>query len=643
MSPVDGGKTRDHDSSLETAVRRTRSLLACTLALAAALLGVPGAEAAEAPHGAPISGIVRAGNAAIAGVSVIVRAMTPGGGASTRIVTSDQDGTFVVPDAPAGTYTLLAALPRLPFAVVRILHSSSPDAVSFVLLDFGESPGILPATPRGKADPFVARAMTQGDVLREVAAILAALDDPPPEAKAPMAGSGAMTSGTRLPVRASVAAMTGFGTAGAPTRSDTTVEVGGKIGEQVRWGVAGRYSRLDVADGAPAGDASRFDVSLASGDSQSLHLTTQRQTRLLDENDPERFAVHALDWSASTGERSQASVTARLVSQSNAFRQGAAGSLFARASDQMDLYAGYNTDFGDRWSVRLSAAYRHEVAPELAGVSGTALSETRVGAVGVAHVLSALSVEAGATGDLSEQTRGITPEFKITLHPGSRFRIYASAARRFEQRQYVGTPWAQVSADEADLARISSSYFAGGLRYDTPAGTAVVLEASRRDITGIYRLLFEADFFERQDSLYFLPGDVATQLSSSASGRIATGVEGRLSARLGRVTGEHAGTIQTDDARWAVASAGLHLLPTGTTVGIGYRLVSQSLIRGEQSIRNDLSAFDLSFSQALPIPLLRDLASDWRALFSVEVGKRRDGEEEEKPNRRLAGGLAVSF
>ncbi len=579
----------------------------------------------------------------LAGVSVIARAVTLAGEFSIRVVTSDQDGTFVLPNAPAGVYTLLAAAPRLPFAVARVIHSSSPEAVSFVLLDFGETPGILPATSRGKVDPFVARAMTQGDVLRDAAAILAALDDPPAEAKTSQVGSGKATSATRLPVRASVASTAGFGTAGAPARSDTTVEVGGNIGEQVRWGVDGRYSRLDIASATPAGDASRFDVSLASGDSQNLHLTTQRQVRLPDENDPERFAAHTLDWSASTGERSQASITARLVSQSNAFRQGAAGDLFARASDQMDLYAGYDTDFGDRWSVRLSAAYRHAAAPEFAGVTEISLSETRVGAVGVAHVFPALSVEAGATSDLSDQTRGITPEFRITLHPGSRFRIYASAAHRFEQRQYVGTPWAQVSTDEVDLARISSSYFAGGLRYDTPAGTAVVLEVSRRDVTGIYRLLLDADFFERQDSLYFLPGDVATQLSSSATGRIGSHLEGRLSARVGRVTGERAATIQTDDGRWAIASAGLHLLPTGTTVGFGYRVVSQILVRGDQSIRNDLSAFDVTLSQALPIPLLRALASDWRALLSVEVGKRRDGEEEEKPNRRLAGGLAVSF
>ena len=624
-------------------MQRLRSSIACILACAAAFLVVRSADGAETPRGAPISGIVRAGKVALSGVTVILRTVTPGGEPSTRIVASDRDGTFVVPNAPAGVYTLLAAVPRLPFAVARVLHSSSPDAVTFVLLDLGEAPGILPATPRGKADPFVARAVTQGDVLRDVAAILAALDAPPPETKIPSTGSQATTSATRLPVRASVASTAGFGTAGTAARSDTTVEVGGEIGERLRWGVDGRYSRLDAGDGVSGGDASRFDVNLSSGESQNLHLTTERQVRLLDENDPERFAAQTLDWSASTGERSQASVTARLVSQSNAFRQGAVGALFAQASDQMDLYAGYRTDLGDRWSVRLIAAYRHAVAPESGSATQIVDSETRVGAVGTANVLPALSVEAGATGDLSDRTRGVTPEFTITLHPGSRFRIYASAARRFEQRQDDGTPWAQASSDQADLARISSSLYAGGIRYDSPAGAALLVEASRRNITGIQRLLLDPDFFVRQDSLYFLPGDVATELSSSASGRVGPGIEGRLSARVGRVTGESPSTIGEDYGTWTIASAGLHLLPTGTTLGIGYRVVSQSLVRGELLIRNDLAAFDVNLSQSLPVSLIQSLASDWRALLSVGVGKRRDGAEEERPNRRLAGGLAVSF
>jgi hypothetical protein len=52
---------------------------------------------------------------------------------------------------------------------------------------------------------------------------------------------------------------------------------------------------------------------------------------------------------------------------------------------------------------------------------------------------------------------------------------------------------------------------------------------------------------------------------------------------------------------------------------------------------------DVTLAQGLPLPVLRSIGNDWRALFSVEFGRRRQGEDEEKSNRRLAGGLALSF
>ncbi|HUM00698.1 MAG TPA: hypothetical protein VL084_00305 [Thermoanaerobaculia bacterium] len=577
-------------------------------------------------------------------MTVVVRAVLRGGKTSTQLLKTEADGTFVLPNAPPGLYTLLAAVPGLPFAVVRVLHTAAPDTVAFVRLDFESATGVLPDAPRGKADPWIARAANRGDALRDVTAILAALDEPPPAApEGAPAGPGVAAAKTRLPVRASVASTAGFAGGGGAALTETAIGVSGGLGGSVRWGVDGRYSRLEGSDAAPGGDASQVALDLAAGDRQNLHLTTRRQVRVLDESDPARFAAHSLDWTATTGDQSQANVTARLVSQSNAFQQGPAADLFARSSDEVDVFAGYRTDFNDRYSVRLSAAYRHAVAPEGTGTTEIVQRETRVGAVGGARLLTALSLEAGATGDLSDRTRGLTPEVTVTAQPGARWRLRVSASRRFERRLDDGTPYGQVSADPADLARISSAFYAGGVRWDGPSGQTVVLEASRRDITGIQRLLLDPDFFERLDSLYFLPGDVARELSSSVSGRLGRGLEGRLAARVGRVAGERDATIRSDDAEWGVAEAGLRVDTTGTTIGFGYRYVSQLLVRGDRPLRNDLAAVNLSMTQLLPVPVLREYNSEWRALVSVELGKRRAGEDEERSNRRLAGGVAVSF
>ncbi|MGE5346873.1 MAG: hypothetical protein ACM3JH_13040 [Acidithiobacillales bacterium] len=577
-------------------------------------------------------------------MTVVVRAITRGGHESTRLVKTESDGTFVVPRAAPGLYTLLADVPGLPFVVARVLHSTAPGAVSFVRLDVAPAPGVLPDSPRGKADPWNARAVVKGDVLRDVASILAALDDPPAATPEVPAAVNAAVTKNRLPVRASIASTAGFGAAGGAALSETAVDVGGALGGSLTWGVDGRYSRLDGGEGGSAGDASRIALDLTAGDRQNLRLATRREVWLMDPSDAAHFAAHTLDWAGATGARSEASVSARLVTQSNAFHEGPVADLFARASDEMDVFAGYRTDLNDRFYVRLSAAYRHSAIPDSPGAVGLTQTETRVGAVGGARILPALSLEAGATGDVSDQARGITPEVSLSVQPATRWRIFVSAARRLERGGPEDvSPYGQVSADEADLTRITGSVYSGGLRYDGPSGAALVLEASRRDITGIHRLLLDPDFFGRLDSLYFLPGDVATQLSSSLSGRIARGLQGRLAGRLGRVAGEREGFVTSDEAVWGIAEAGLFVGATRTTIGVGYRYVSQILHRGDQPFRNDLTAVNLMLSQALPVPLLRALSSEWRALLSAEFGKTREGEEEEKQSRRLAGGVAVSF
>ena len=151
------------------------------------------------------------------------------------------------------------------------------------------------------------------------------------------------------------------------------------------------------------------------------------------------------------------------------------------------------------------------------------------------------------------------------------------------------------------------------------------------------------NFFDRLDSLYFFPGDVASEVSSVVTAKVTEGIDAKVGGRVGRVAGEREGPIAQDDTSYGIAEATVSLSATRTTLGVGYRTVSQGLTRGQTVLRNDLDAVDFSFAQTIPIPVLQSIASEWRALFNVEFGKRRLGEDEERSNRRLAGGLAVSF
>ena len=115
-----------------------------------------------------------------AGASLVVRGVTAGGANVVKLLKSDRDGTFVLGDAAEGLYTVLSVVPGFRPALARLLHRAVPDgALSFVRLDLESPAGILPEATGGPLDVWIARAVAPGDVLRDVPAMLAALEQGP--------------------------------------------------------------------------------------------------------------------------------------------------------------------------------------------------------------------------------------------------------------------------------------------------------------------------------------------------------------------------------------------------------------------------------------------------------------------------------
>ncbi|HEX2798476.1 MAG TPA: carboxypeptidase-like regulatory domain-containing protein [Thermoanaerobaculia bacterium] len=624
--------------------RSTRRLLAGVAA--AALLARPAAAGEAEVRRAPLSGIVRAGGVPVPGAALVVRGVTAGGGIVVKLLKSDADGTFVLGDAAEGLYTVLSVVPGFRPALARLLHRAVSDgALSFVRLDLEAPAGILPEATGGPLDVWIARAVAPGDVLRDVPAVLAALEGGPEQAALPVSIAGRDGRTSALPVRASVASTAGFGAAGASSLSRASLDVSGTAGDRLRWGASGAYARLAAMSGEKTGDASRVAFELASGSmgsSQAIHLSTRQQS-VADDVDGARFAAHSLDWNGAVSERSQASVSARLISQSRLLSAGPAADLFARESNAVDVAARYQTELSSSTFARVSVSYRSAMN-EFAGQTSPFDRETRAGAVAGVRLLDVFVIEAGGTGDVSERSRGVTPELTLAIATRDGWKIYGFAARRLERRLDGEMPLpGEAGTDEADLTRRSRTLYKAGLRWQSSEGENVSIEASRRELTGTYRLLFDPDFLDRLDSLYFFANDVATDVSFGAAARLGKAFDGRVAMRAGKLSGQREGAIQSDDATWGVAQAAIRVRATDTSLGMGYRVVMQSLTRGTAVLHNDVEAVDLTLGQSIPLAALRSIGSDLRALFSLEFGKRREGEDEEKLNRRLAGGFAVSF
>lgn len=626
------------------------------LAVLLAAPAVAGEAGARAPFSraltAPLGGIVRAGGVPVPGASLVVRGVTLGGATVVRLLKSDRDGTFVLGDAAEGLYTVLSVVPGFRPAIARLMHRAVSDgALSFVRLDLESPAGILPELTGGALDVWIARAVAPGDVLRDVPALLAVLDEGPEPVALPLTIARLDTHAATIPVRASVASTAGFGAAGESSLSRASLDVSGTAGNRLRWGASGAYARLAALSGEKTGDASRVALDVNSGSAgstgaigsgQSVHITT-RQQNMVDDAEGARFAAHSLDWSGSLSERAQASVSAHLVSQSRLLSAGPAADLFARESNAVDVAARYQTELSSSTFARVSMSYRSAMNA-YAGQPTPFDRETRAGAVAGVRFFDVVVLEGGATGDISARSRGVTPEISLAVATRDGWKIYGFAARRYERSLDGEIPLAgEAGTDEADLTRRSRALYKAGLMWKNADGENVSLEASRRELTGTYRLLFDPDFLDRLDSLYFFANDVATDVSFGATARLGKALDGRVMMRAGKLSGARDGSIRADDATWGVAQAAARIRATETSVGIGYRVVTQSLMHGSTVLRNDVEAVDVTLAQSIPVPGLRSLGSDLRALFSLELGKRREGEDEEKLNRRLAGGLAMSF
>lgn len=638
--------------------RRTQHLGAIVFAAAAPalLLAWPAVAGETGPRRAPLSGIVRAGGVPVPGVSLIVRGVTTGGATVVKFLKSDRDGTFVVADAAEGLYTVLSVVPGFRPALARLMHRAVPDgALSFARLDLEAPLGILPESKEGALDVWIARAVAPGDVLRDVPAILAALDEGPESTALPLVIAGRGTHASTIPIRASVASTAGFGAAGESSLSRASLDVSGPAGDRLRWGASGAYARLAALSGEKTGDASRVALDLASGFSpgsagsaeaigsgQSVRIAT-RQQNMIDDAEGARFATHSLDWNGSLSERAQASVSAHLVSQSRLLSAGPAADLFARESNAVNVAARYQTDLSSSTFARVSVSYRSAMN-EYAGQPAPFDRETRAGAIAGVRFFDVFVLEGGATGDVSARSHGVTPELTLAIATRDGWKIYGFAARRFERSLDGELPLpGEAGTDEADLTRRSRALYKGGLMWKNADGENVSLEASRRELTGTYRLLFDPDFLDRLDSLYFFPNDIATDVSFGATARLGKTLEGRVFMRAGKLSGARDGMIRADEAAWGVAQAAVRIRATDTSLGIGYRVVTQSLTRGSIVLRNDVEAVDVTLAQSIPVRALRSMGSDLRALLSMELGKRREGEDEERQNRRLAGGFSMSF
>ncbi len=610
----------------------------------AAFPAAPGEAASPGSRdsSAPLSGVLHANGVPLAGASLVVRGLTGAAASVVRIVKTDGEGTFCVADARPGVYSILAAVPGFRSATAQVLHRATAETLSFVRLDLQrEREGVLPAGPGGALDPWAARAVVAGDVLRETGPL-----GPDPGASSPpvpAAVASESTMAAALPVRGSVAALQGFASEGGPALSQTSVDVRGRLGGSLEWGLSGEYDRVLSPAGDRLGGASRVALDVLPAAGQSIRVSTRRSDLPGPDGPDARVDTHSVDWAAQGAGGSRASVSARMLSHRNLEPSSLHSPLFAGDASTVDVQARYRSELGGGRFLRVHVGYRTDLVENAVGQAVRPGREARVGGTAGLRVLDAVLVEAGGTGDYSAVSRGVAPEVMLTFDRIPGLTVYGFASQRFEQRLEGSLAAGIVGVDAADLVRATRALYRAGARVESRTLGRLDVEASRREISEAFQLLVDTDSIDRVDALYLFPGDVADDLSASLAFVADADVAARFSVQGGRVRGAGASAgAFANEARYWVSSARFEILPSRTAVGVRYRLLEQALDGGEAYSAGRRSV-GVTLAQEVPIPVLRALGSRWQALFSLEMGSRRESDEVRRANRQLAGGLSLSF
>lgn len=599
-----------------------------------------GAHGAEAGVSAPLSGVLRSDGVPLAGVSLVVQGLTGAAASVVRVLKTDAEGTFCLADARPGVYSILAAVPGFRSASAQVLHRASGDALSFVRLDLDrERRGVLPSGPGGALDPWAARAVLSGDVLRETGPAEAA--QPP----TPVAGLPAPAPDAGLlPVQGSLSSTQGFGAEGAGNLSQTSLDVRGSLGAGVRWGLSGGYDRVISPAGERVGGASRLALDVLPGERHSIRLSSHRSEIPTLANPDARFDAHSVDWDAAAGARSRASVSARILSHRNLEPAALPTPFFRGDGSALEVDARYRSEMGASGFVRVHLGYRSDLTDGSATNAAAFDREARLGGVAGVRLLGAFLVEAGGTADYSVSSRGVTPEVTLSLDPVDGLTVYGFAARRWDQT-VPGVPvHGVVGIDPSDLVRATRALYRVGARLTSHATGRVELEASRREISEAFQLLLDDGLVDRIDALYLFPGDVAGEVSGAVTFSLRPDLAARISLLGGQVSGAGlaAGALQ-NEARYWISSARVDVGPSGTSVALRYRYLDQELGGDAETYRLGRESVDVTLAQEVPIPALRALGTRWQVLFTIAMGSRQDGDAEPRLNRQMAGGLALSF
>jgi len=603
-----------------------RRLRAIAIASAIVILAVPAQSEVPLPAFLQVLGNVTSSTRPVGNALVIALNLNSLDAIQTF---SASDGSFSLPQLPAGVYKIIAMKYGFAPAIETIVPTKKDHRLKLKMETEKQA--------RDKNQQmWEIRGSLPPDILREIDMVMT----PPPDPIGPAA-----TAAYEMPrFRGEMMSMTGMSSgatsASGPAFAQTALGLQSRIGENWQLGFRGNLHRVeDPTDndsfGAPAAQASAAQIELRSSNTDSYRLASTRswwryRDDLPDDSHQADIRSHNFEW-----EHGGSRVQVRYLAQQNLFAA-------TPGSDLIEIAGGTSVIQTRRNEVGVSLRVTQESLRSTPGtVTGPTLRTADLTANAKFEVVPAFTVDYGMSSRVGLYGTEWAPRTGAEVKIGRDTAIVVSGMYKVVDAMHQNTlPSVIVWTDDSRLLP-HYAYSAGIVSGDTAREHFSVIGSVSAADTPL-RIVFTDGLEHFWDGLYIDAGDIRRDLRVAFRKELGSRFLLDVSSMAGTATPGHPSiNARGTDKLYVAGDVESTFSPTRTTVAVSYRQIQQPQPNGGEAYRTH--RVDLRVAQSLHLPL------DLKVLLGVELARSENSRilldtlDADGSTRRYLGGLSVNF
>jgi hypothetical protein len=539
---------------------------------------------------------------------------------------SGGDGSFTLPQLPAGVYKVIAVKYGFAPAMAMIVPTKQQHRIKLRLETDKQ------AKRNVSQEMWEIRGSLPPDVLRELDHVM----EPPTQVA--MASAASPSSYEMPRFRGEMRSMTGVSAqADNSSFASTALGVDTRLGDRWQLGFRGNLHRVDNPSddtrfGTPVAQSSAMSMELRSSPTDSVRIASTKAWWLFrDGSDPEQAAdvrSHNIEW-----EHGDAHVGVRYLAQQHMFVANP-GSDLIEVTGNTTLMQTRRSDVGV--TLRVSQESLRSTPATVASTFRTA----DFTATGKYEVVPSLVVNYGMSSRIGLYGTEWAPRTGAMVKVGKDTAlIFSGMVKMIEQTRTNVLPSIVVWNDESRVLpryAYSAGFISGDPQHDhfSAVGTISAADAP-------LRVIFTDGFEHFWDGLYVDAGDRRRDLRLAYHKELGRFVMLDVATSAGSASQTHLLSRPTDKS-YVTGDVESTFHPTGTTLAVSYRQIHQPQPSGAGS-EYRTERMNVRVAQALHLPL------DLKLLLGMEVGHAvnspvlLDTFDPDGTTKRYIGGLSVNF